>query len=421
MKIKTFSSIIAAAAVAAPFVSSATEFQSRRNRAVEANPDYVLKLGELRIDAAYNAYLQHDSNTNRTGDPSEKESATYLFNGLNLKTFWPITPGYTFDMKFNLGWKQDISGDGTNGITLDLVDRETIALDITIGERGMLSFIDTFWIDYETVNFGGGNNTEDFRELTNDFAMQFEYDLSAIYSLNTRVGRKDIVNLGDSDFDHREMSTEYATAFFRWQANESFGFGPYTSYRSHSWKEDLTDSTIRNNDGTETEFGIQADAMVGAATTVKATLGYQRMRFEDSNVSIDDEDGGFAGSLQLANQASDYLYHSFYIGYSRKPSSNPIINFSRDYSVNYTLKWTMTEELFSEFAVQYDKISEVQDDIGADPEKLEIISPSVKLGYKFAENLSSYVQYRYENRDSNASSDREYGRNIFTVGLNYGF
>ncbi len=388
-----------------------TRINSRRERAAE-QPDYNIKLGELSLDGAYRLGLSYDDNTNSIYDTNLKEESTDLENGIDIRAYWPLTPGFLLDVNLYLGYISTLSGEGKNGFVARTSADESLALDMLIGDNSTLSLIDTININTETAALSAQDRTEDLRTLVNDLALQYEVDLSEYYSLLFRLGRETTRTLGTSDFENRDAQRDYLALGLDWQMNSNLSLGPYISFRRLRHKEEI------NNDSDEYEIGIRGTYQATEVTHVSLSLGYQNVDFDtDNDPTATEDSGNIAASLAINSALSDSASHGLIARYENVPGTIVGVNSTQDLTLTYNLKLALTDELQTTFVMSYFRSREDADQ-GDDS---HTFMPGIRVDYRYSERLSFNLNLQAYKKHSREDEQREFSRHVIAFGMAYDF
>ena len=389
-----------------------TEIRSRRERPEAEEIRHNLKLGELRLDAAYRLGLSYDSNTNQVHAKSVKEELTALENGLDIRGYWPLKPELLLDFDVYLGYIAALAGDGTEGFVARTSADQTLALDLRLSDTSTLSLLDTVNVNVATVALSAQNNTEDLKTLENDAALQYEVDLSRWYSLRARLGRKMTRTLGSSDFENRDADKDYATLAGDWNVNSALTIGPHASYR---WMRH--DKPI-NNDADEYEVGAHGRYQITEVTSLRLSLGYQVMDFDTDNDAAATEDAeGLAAAFEIVSELTERTAHRLTATHEQVYGTTAGINSTRDTTLSYNLILRLNDEWHTVLSMSCFRSEEQTDDGDTSYTYL----PGVRVGYRWGDRLSLYTDYKFTVKDSKDSRDREFARHLITFGLEYDF
>jgi hypothetical protein len=407
--------LFVASLLIAPLVMAETEIHSRRGRSSQ-EPDYILKLGECRFDAKAGLEFFYDNNTNRSTDNDLQEEGPGVIVSFPVRIYWPINPRLTLDVDAVLGYRDYINGNGTDGGFVSITAPETIAVDVRVGDNGILSFIDTVSVNLDTITENAVDNTQDQLLLKNDAAAQYEVDLSSKYSVSVRAGRKDTKSLRSSDFDYRNRRTYYGTGSLGWQASSVLKLGPYASYRDYKHTEDLA---VENNDADEYEAGVRAEYSVTDSTATVIFVGYQSIDIDVSNnlaATEDDADGVTAG-LRVMSVLNDRLTQSVLLRYAQRLGVAPGVNYTEDFIANYYIRYRLGQRLLATIGVDW--LHSKEQTVAAG-ETADTVAPNIALNYAVDDKLTATARYSHTSKDSDVD-DRNYRRNRISLGLAWDF
>ncbi len=389
-----------------------SEIRRRKDRLrPESEEDYNIRFREIYLDLGYRLKVVADDNTNRATDTATQESGIYTENGLDVRLYWPLTPDFTLRADIYAGYISFFSGEGTDGWVFEATSDESFAVDMKLGENGLLSVVDRISANVESYEISAVGDTKDLKMLENDLAVQYEVDLSTLYFAVCRLGQADSRSLND-DFEHRDKRTEYAAVLLGWRINRDLTTGLYGSYREHRYDRPI------NNDADEYEVGIQSTYQLTKFTTLQLSAGYQNLDFDPAHTPAATEDGdGITGEVAIRSQLTGQVNHSVSAKYHRRLGTSGLINFSEDWLSMYSLNWRTNRNWQVKLNCTW-LHSEQQSE--ASGEDYDLLTPGIQIGYEFAPGSSLTIAYEYNEKHSDMDF-HDYSRNICSLSLVYNF
>lgn len=390
----------------AGLASADNDIYSRYNFGL-LEPDYNIKLGELRLDVIYETKIESDDNINRSPANDNRENGVMLSNALRLKVFWPIMPEFILNTDIALGYRSYHGANGPDGFFFDTSEMESITADWRINSTTLLSIIDRFGFNIESVE-SLRDNSIDLKTFTNSFAIQLEKAFTDTSFATIKLGRDDFKTIDSKAFEYRDRNVHYITLNYMRVLREDMRIGPYLTYRDTKFdKQD-------NSDLKTWEFGLDLQIDLGPRTTLAATIGYQSMELEDNSGS------GLIGDLNLTNHFTDSITQSFSASFSRNVGHAQSIDYSEDVNLTYSLRWDLNEDFYARVGCSWLYSNDVSDNILFPGETTQTLTPSIIVGYTFSKKLSGYLEYRRNMHDSDLNAiQRDYTRDRFTLGIRY--
>jgi len=408
-----------------PLTHAQTYINSNRSDDLSNISDrpYNIKLGQLQLDFVGHVGATYDDNTNRSKD---RVDATYGNIGLDTGLYLPITPDFSFNAKFGLAYDWILGGQGTEGVSLAADQAGTFGMDVRVGDNGLFSVIDTMSISANSTEIAGRDNTSDLRLFHNDFALQYKVDLSPLYRLALRTGRRDTLST-NSKYREFNRYDYYESLRFDYIVNPSTTLYTYGNADQVSYKV-----SQQNNDFDSWEVGVGLDQKLTDVTTFSTSIGYRELAFDNSNddgqpaiTDANENSRALTFMAGLRNQLTAHLSHQLSYHYAQNDSNRVGINYSRDNTTQYKLQWDFAEDWWLDYAATWVRSSEA----GAYGETYNLYVNTAKLNYRI--NSKQFVTAGYERTDKNSreptvggvriGGDRDYHRNVFSLNYSYVF
>ncbi len=368
--------------------------------------NYNLRLGALQLDLAGSMTVTFDDNP--AGSSANPQPGVALEYGTEVGVYWPIRKDFTLDSVVYIGRHDVLSGAGEAGWLVRAVEGTGLALDMKVGDSGLLSLSETLNMDVQTLEGASGTGTSAQWMGFNQLALQYENQLSRNHLLALRVGEDDLWALSP-EFSYRGLRTQYAAGKHSWHLTRDEEVGPYASFRMH------THPQKQHNDADEYELGLMFQSQLTRRTHLELQVGYQVMNFSTANVPETTDQGATpTGKISVVSQITRSMSHGITLKYFDRMGTARDINYSEDIVAAYRYNWDLSRRWYFVYLFNW-----VHSTYSGSGDSEQWLSNEFQLGYR-VKKWSMFGGYRRTDRLS-YMTEREYTSNQVTLGVNYDF
>jgi hypothetical protein len=387
------------------------EFQTRAG-AAERQRAYNIRFGRLQLDLIGRARASFDDNATASSASATREESLFLETGLDIGVYWPVSADLRLDATVYVGYLQVLSGDeGPEGWIARSKEGTALALDMRVGDNGLLSIVDSLQTNLGTrlVSAPVVGDSADLYQLENDFAVQYEHQLDRQTRLSLRLGIDTLRSI-NSVLEDRDRDSPYAAARLDWRPDRELTIFPYWRYIEHEYPLN------QHNDAIEYEVGLGVTWQMNSRSRLELVSGYQVLNFDICNVpEAQEEFADWTGKAVFISQLSDRLNHALSVRYRQRMGNESTVNYNTDVSVAYRFDWSFHRRW--NFGYFFNWIKTRESDVPAFNEKS--IIHDFQLTYRKRRTM---LVFAYTRTDASGEVDvLEFGRNEYTVSLTYDF
>ena len=367
----------------------------------QAEEDYTVKVGNLRLQLALSLETKYEDNVNKTD--SDKEGGWSMTPSLHMKIYWPLNPGFQIYSGLVIGYRDYIAGGedaddegfvigGTDGAV-----NSQLGFDMKVGTSGLLSMSDEFvrTNDSFEVTPRDGKSQEVNRNLIN---LQYRNEFTDMTTGTLKLTHTDQWTDND-DYEEMDYRSDFADAVLLWQINRAVQVGPYGRIGTYNYTEDL------HNDSDQYEGGLSFVYSRSERFALTGSVGYCHTSFDDSNnPTADDEYSGVTTQLAARYSNSEATTHRLIASYGPEQGElDADVNYSEELLLQYTISIQLREDLLFNGDAGY-----INADESDDGDEYELYRLGAGLGYRLTRNTTVDARYTREWRDSHDRDDANY-------------
>ena len=378
----------------------------------QAEEDYTVRLGSLRLQLSLALQAMFDDNVTLT-ESGDKESAVSLTPMLYSEIYWPINPGFQVYSGISLGYKwyaygEDVSDD--EGFILSGTDgalNSQLGFDMRLGQNGLLSASEEYYRDLDAFAVGGSADSSRYTINRNLLNLQYRNEFTDYTSGTAKVTHTNQW-ADESEYAAQDHFSDFLDVAVLTFLNRDFQAGPYGRIGMFSYTEDL------HNDSDEFEGGL---AMVYGQTerlVLSGSVGYSKVSFDtENNPAATDEYSGLTTQLAIRYSNNEAMTHRLVTSYGAEQGAlSQNVNFAREWMTQYTLSWTLRDNLLVNGDLGY--ISTRESDDGGN---YDLYRVGVGLGYRLTRDTTVDLRYLHDWSDADEGSRESYGRNAVILRL----
>lgn len=386
------------------------------NRAVDqynrqAEEDYTLKMGSLRLQLSIGMEAVYDDNVNTTGD--DEQDGLSLSPVLYSNIYWPLNPGFQIYSGLSLGYKWYVSGGedaDDEGLTVGGTDGAVnmqLGFDFRVGQNGLLSASEEFARDLDSFD-GGDQENRNYTLNRNLLNLQYRNEFTRYTNGTAKVTHTNQW-ADESEFSDQDLYSDFLDLVVLHYVTRDLQLGPYGRAGMTNYTEDL------HNDSDTLEGGVSMVYGTTERFAVSGSVGYSNVSFDtDNNAAATDDYSGLTTQWAIRYSNSPAMTHRLVTSYGAEQGAlDQDVNFAKEWLTEYTISYVLHEDLLVNADLGYINTKESD---GGDSNNLYRVG--VGLGYRLTRDTTMDLRYTHDWLDSDDNGN-EYTRNLVLLRLVY--
>lgn len=368
---------------------------------------YNIKAGPVGINVSASVGLEANDNIGLA--EKDREGDLVIRPQINFNSTWKFSELNTFRFNLGIGYSKYLEHSNLDTKSVLLDPGSEVAFDIYVGGVVRLNFHDRFSILQNPIDEPTLSNVARFDRFQNSAGVTAFVDLNDL----KLVFGYDHFNFEtfDSEFDTLDRQEEQFFASASVMISDALSAGVDASFSTVTYREDF------NNSGTTWTGGLFVEATLSNYTKLRASVGYQGMKFDNNGTSGDTSNlEGWYATLTIAQRLNQYWSHSLTAG--REARIGLDVNYTEDIFARYQASWRINSRLSAGFEAFWEDANDSGNDAFA--ERAHRWGGGFSLTWTLGSKLSLMFKYDYVKKDSDLLL-RSYYQNVGLLTLNYQF
>lgn len=387
------------------------------NRAVDqysrqADEDYTVRLGNLRLQLSLGLEGTYDDNINLTQNGT-KDEALSLTPVIYSEIYWPLNPGFQVYSGLSLGYKwyamggEDADDEGLIVGGTDGSFNSQIGFDLRLGQTGLLSGSEEYSRNVDSFSTGPQRDDRQHTVNRNQLNLQYRNDFTDYTSGTAKVTHTNQW-VDESEFDEQNHYSDFLDVALLSYLNRDLQAGPYGRIGMFRYLED------KHNNSDEVEGGLAMTYGTTERLVFSGSVGISSVSFDTgNNPTANDEFTGMTTQWAARYSNNEFTTHRLVTSYGAEQGNlDADVNFSKEWSTQYSISVVLREDLLLNADAAY--IDSRESDGG---DNFDLYRVGVGLGYRLTRDTTMDLRYIRDWRDSDDRTDSNYTRNAVTLRL----
>jgi hypothetical protein len=359
---------------------------------IQAGPVYLRFQGEMGLEFTDNANYSETS----------PDADIALLPTLNLKAFWPVTENNTLAVSVGIGYLEYLRDRALShlNITSDSgLDFKVYSGDFVFDLHDHFSAV-----DYQTED---PSVSASLIRLENTPGLKVDWNLNKlIISLGYDY---DTFSSLSGNYQYSDNASDLFTARAAFLLNTQNRLGLEAGGGVTTYDQNVLDNS------THFSIGPFYQAQLTPNIGIEAHAGFASYQFSHNGTVTNVSDfNGYYGDLTLNHQLNPWFEHSLSAG--REIQLGITANLSDLYYVRYRATWNLIHNVSTSLGFEYDH----GNTIGGVVENYDRYGPTISLGYRLTDKITTAVTYSYLDKQSDVPT-LSYAQNLVLIDFTYAF
>ncbi|MBN2451319.1 MAG: outer membrane beta-barrel protein [Lentisphaeria bacterium] len=375
----------------------------------QAEQDYTIKLGNLRLQLSLGLEAEWEDNVNHAGN-RDKEDGITLMPTLHVGMYWPLNPGLQIHSGVVLGYRWYVSGGGDRedeGLIVTGTEgavNAQFSADMRVGKSGLLSASEEFVRDIDAFT-AGPRDDSGYAINRNLINLQYRNEFTDLTSGTIKLAHTNQW-ADDSHYEETDHYSDFLDAVLLHHLNRYVQVGPYVRAGLHRYTEDM------HNDSEEIDGGLSLVYSKTERFVVSTSAGYSWVTFDTENTpTATDEYSGWTTQAAVRYSNNQATTHRLTVTYGAEQGHlSRGTNYSKELVAQYTISVQLREDLLANGDAGY--INARESDGG---DNYDLYRVGIGLGYRLSRDTIVDLRYRREWRDSDDQEAGDYTSNSIVL------
>ncbi len=377
----------------------------------QAEEDYTVKLGSLRLQLSAGLEAKYDDNLT-SAQSADQQDGFSLSPVLYSEIYWPLNPGFQIYSGLSLAYKRyAFGGAGANdeGFTLGGTDgaaNAQLGFDFRLGQSGLLSASEEFTRNLDAFS-GGGQGSRAYALNRNLLNAQYRNEFSRY--TNGAVKLTHTNQWADqAEYDEQNLYSDFLDLVLLHFLNRDLQLGPYGRFGMYHY------TMGKHNDSDSLAGGAALVYGSSERFVVSGSVGLSEVSFNTSNRGTATEQySGLTTQWGIRYANSPVMTHRLVTSYGAEQGTlSQNVNFTKEWITQYTLSYMLREDLLVNADLGY--INSRESDGGA---SYSLYRAGLGLGYRLTRDTTLDLRYIWEWRAADNRGGGGYTRNSVILRL----